>query len=415
MSQFATYSDRADLGNAEPEDLFAPHHYAAVRGSGREMRGLPLWCYTSERFHKAEMEKIFHPSWNLLEREEIVPNIGDFRCLTFLGVDLIMTRAEDNKVRVFANTCRHRGAMLAEGSGNCQVLRCPYHFWIYGLDGRFVGAPNYKDPDGKNLVDASNRQEFGLAEIESGTWGGFVFVRLKAGRQTLEQHLGSFVDTLASHRMQDMRVARKVVYDMDANWKCFVENYIDAYHIPYVHKDSLAQWKTTEYRQIPPRGNERVSFSVHEGGSQMLLPGDDYKGFPPMPQLDPDKVGGTHFTTLLPGFMMTLGYDGALVFHSEPLSAGKSRLTVSSLFPKAYFDRPDFDELAENYYRRNNIVVLEDKEIALRQYAGLQSPYARIARLCAQETTLSVLANWVVDQVIGPAVDPGQRETIAAE
>lgn len=411
MSEFARYSDRADLGNDEPEDLFAPHHYAAVRGVGREMRGLPLWCYTSERFHRAEMEKIFHPSWNLLEREEIVPNIGDFHCMKFFGVDLIMMRAEDNKVRVFANTCRHRGAMVAEGSGNCQVLRCPYHFWIYGLDGRFVGAPNYKDSDGKNLVDAANRQEFGLAEIESGTWGGFVFVRFKTGAQTLEQHLGSFVDTLESHRMQDMRCAKKTVYEMDANWKCFVENYIDAYHIPYVHKDSLALWKSTEYRIIPPRGNERVAFSVHEEGSQLLLPGEDYKGFPPMPQLDADKVHGTHFTTLLPGFLMTLGHDGALVFHSEPLSAGRSRLTVSSLFPKDYFDRPDFAELSANYYRRNDIVVLEDKEIALRQYAGLQSPYARIARLCAQETTLSVLANWVVDQVIGPV----DREKIAAE
>jgi len=108
---------------------------------------------------------------------------------------------------------------------------------------------------------------------------------------------------------------------------------------------------------------------------------------------------------------MTLGNDGALVFQSEPISARKSRLTVSSLFPKSYLERPDFETLAQNYYRRNDIVVVEDKEIALRQYAGLQSPYARIARLCNEETNLSIFANWIVDQVVGPE----SRETIAAE
>jgi hypothetical protein len=109
--------------------------------------------------------------------------------------------------------------------------------------------------------------------------------------------------------------------------------------------------------------------------------------------------------------LMTLGNDGALVFQSEPVSAKKSKLTVSSLFPKSYFEREDFDRLAQNYYRRNDIVVVEDKEIALRQFAGIQSPYARIPRLCNEETSLNEFANWILDQVI-PSDD---RATIAAE
>ncbi len=108
--------------------------------------------------------------------------------------------------------------------------------------------------------------------------------------------------------------------------------------------------------------------------------------------------------------MMTLGNDGALVFQSEPVSATKSRLTVSSLFPKSYFAREDFERLAQNYYRRNEMVVAEDKEITLRQYAGIQSPYARIARLCADETHVSQFANWIVDRVVGP-----ERKAKAAE
>jgi phenylpropionate dioxygenase-like ring-hydroxylating dioxygenase large terminal subunit len=410
MASHGGYDDPTNLGVLEPEDVLSPRHYAAVRRGGRQMRALPLWCYTSERFHQAERERVFLRSWNMLERAEIVPNAGDYHSMSFLGVPLIVVRGKDMKVRVFANTCRHRGARVTEGSGNCKAFRCPYHFWTYGLDGRLIGAPNYTDPDGKPLIDATNKEEFGLVEIESGTWGGFVFIRFKEGPDTLEQHLGAFVDTLASHRLEEMACARKVVYDMDANWKCFVENYIDGYHIPYVHKDSLARWKTEAYVGVESRGQEYLVFAEHDG-SQLLLPFPGYDGFPPMPQIDPDKKRGTFFTTLRPGVMMTLGNDGALVFQSEPISAKKSRLTVSSLFPKSYFERDDFERLVQNYYRRNSLVVEEDKDITLRQFAGIQSPFARIARLCGDEAHLSSFANWILDQVVLPE----SQETIAAE
>ncbi|TXH35580.1 MAG: aromatic ring-hydroxylating dioxygenase subunit alpha [Rhodospirillaceae bacterium] len=410
MGRHAAYDDLLNFGVLEPEDVLAPHHYTAVRSNGRAMRSMPLWCYTSEKFFQAEKAKIFLPQWNLLEREEIVPNVGDYHTMAFLGVPLIVARGRDEKVRVFANTCRHRGALLAEGKGNCKVFRCPYHFWTYGLDGRLIGAPNYTDSTGKSLIDSDNKEEFGLVEIDSGTWGGFIFIRFKEGPETLQQHLGTLVDVLASHSLQDMRCARKVVYDMDANWKCFVENYIDAYHIPYVHRDSLAQWKTTEYVRIKPKGRETLALAKHEG-SQLLLPSADYVGFPAMPQIDEDKARGTWFATLRPGMLMTLGNDGALVFQSEPVSAKKSKLTISSLFPKSYFEREDFERISQNYYRRNDIVVVEDKEIALRQFAGIQSPYARIPRLCSEETSLNTFGNWVLDQVL-PSDD---RTTIAAE
>src|SRR5690606_24814467 len=126
MSQYASYEDRGDLGWTEPEDVLSPRHYTAVRRGGRLMRSLPLWCYTGEKFAAAEKGKIFLPSWHLMEREEVVPNPGDYHTMDFLGAPLIVTRGKDEKVRVFANTCRHRGARLVDGDGNCKAFRCPY-------------------------------------------------------------------------------------------------------------------------------------------------------------------------------------------------------------------------------------------------------------------------------------------------
>jgi choline monooxygenase len=387
-------------GLAEPEDILDPRHYAGVRRQDRSLEALPLWCYTSERFFRAEMERMFLCSWNLLERLDLVPNPGDFHALTFMNVKLLMVRGKDGKVRVFANTCRHRGATVAEGQGNCKALRCPYHAWLYSLEGSLIAAPNYDDSEGNPLIDDSNQRDFGLVEIPSDSWGGFLFIRFKDGPGTLGDHLGHLRAQLASHRIEDMVCARRVVYDMDANWKCFVENYSDGSHIPVVHRDSLARWKTPYARVDEPSANYRLAFAIH-AGSQLLLPFPDYEGFPPMPQVEEKWKKGTFFATIRPAMMMTLGNDGALVFRCEPLSATKSRLTVSSLFPKSAVERNDFEEIARNYYRRNEIVVGEDVAISLRQQAGLESPYARIARLGSGERTLNQIANWILDRVIG--------------
>jgi phenylpropionate dioxygenase-like ring-hydroxylating dioxygenase large terminal subunit len=386
---------------AEPEDILDPRHYEPVRQRRASLSALPLWCYTSERFFQAEMERLFLPGWSLLERLDLVPEPGDFHAMTFMNIKLLLARGSDGQVRVFANTCRHRGALVAEGSGNCKAFRCPYHAWTYSLDGTLLGAPNYDDADGAPLIDDANRHEFGLVEIPSDSWGGFLFVKFKEGPETLADHLGDFRRHLASHRLEDMVCVRRVVFDMDANWKCFVENYSDGYHIPTVHRDSLARWKATYARLSEPNANFRVAFAIHKG-SQLLLPFPGYDGFPPMPQIDEDRREGTFFTAVHPAMMMTLGNDGALVFRSEPLSATKSRLTVSSLFPKSTVARNDFEEIAKNYYRRNEIVVGEDVAIALRQQAGIGSPYARMARLCRTETSLNEIANWILDRVIGP-------------
>lgn len=388
-------------GIAEPADVLDPRHFEQVRRQGPSLRALPLWCYTSPRFFEAEMERVFRPSWNMLERLDLVPNPGDFHALSYMNIPLLVVRGRDDRVRVFANTCRHRGALVATGEGNCKAFTCPYHSWSYALEGDLLGAPHYLDSEGNPLIDDANKREFGLIEIPSDSWGGFLFVRVKDGPETLADHLGELRERLASHRLEDMVCAKRVVFEMDSNWKCFVENYSDGYHIPTVHRNSLARWKATYTDEPEPKGNGTAHFANHEG-SQLLLPFPGYEGFPPMPQIDEHRKKGTFFVTLRPGMMMTLGNDGALAFRCEPLAPTKSRLTISSLFPKSTVARNDFEELARNYFRRNDIVVGEDVAIALRQAAGIQSPYARMARLCDSETSLNRIANWVLDRVIGP-------------
>lgn len=388
-------------GLDEPENVLDPRHFEAVRQQGPSLRALPLWCYTSKRFFQAEMERLHLPGWNMVERAELVPNPGDFHALTYMNIPLVFVRGRDGKVRCFANTCRHRGATIAEGKGNCKAFLCPYHAWSYTLEGDLIGSPNYDDANGKPLIDASNKHEFKLVEFDCDTWAGFLFVKFKKTPETLAEHLGQLPEKLASHRIEDMVCVNRMVFDMNSNWKCFVENYSDGYHIPTVHKDSLAKWHATYHRPVVGK-DATAAFAEHDG-SQLLLPFPGYEGFPAMEHIDEDVKRGTYFCTVKPQMMMTLGNDGALAFRVEPLTATTSRLTVSSLFPKSTVARNDFQDIVKNYYRRNDIVVGEDVAISLRQQAGLSSPFARMARLCRTETALNQIANWILDRVIGPA------------
>ena len=390
-------------GIGEPEDIFDPRHYVSVRERARNPRCLPLWCYTSPRFFNAEVQRVFLPSWSYLERLDLVPNRGDFHTLSFMNVPLLMVRGNDDKVRVFANTCRHRGALIAEGQGNCKALACPYHSWTYSLEGALLGAPNYCDSDGKPLIDASNQHAFGLVEVPSESWAGFLFICLKGAPGTLLDHLGNLPTHLASYRLEDMVCTKRVDYHIQCNWKCFVENHADAYHFATVHRRSLAKFKTSVATDVPKtNANVRANFAIHEG-SALLLPLPGYDGFSPMPQIDESRKKGTFFIAIRPGMMITVANDGALTLRCEPLSATTSRLTISSLFPKSTVERSNFEEIAKNYYRRNDIVVGEDVAISEKQQAGITSPYSRMAQLCSAEAALNEIANWVIDRIIAPA------------
>src|ERR1700744_1902404 len=132
-----------------PADLFNPRPYAAVRKPLLEAETLPPWCYTSDDFYRREVQKIWRKAWHFLGHVEQVSKPGDYLALEFAGVPLIIVRGQDNIVRAFANSCRHRGsALLDEGTGNCRTIVCPYHSWGYALDGSLLGAPEMQKTEG---------------------------------------------------------------------------------------------------------------------------------------------------------------------------------------------------------------------------------------------------------------------------
>ena len=382
---------------AEPDGLFAPSSYGGVRRGLLEAETMPAWCYTSERFYRREVERIFMKVWNFIGRGDRIAKAGDYFTLEFAGVPVIVVRGTDGEVRAFANTCRHRGSLVAVGEGNCRAFRCPYHSWAYGLDGALLSAPEMEQSAG------FDGQAHGLVALRLESWGGFLFLNFDAEAASLRSYLGDLPEVLAAYNFDDMVCVRRKQYDIACNWKIYVENAMEAYHVPTVHRSTLQRQKGAFAQPQPTRGAWIALFKEHEG-SRALLTGD--VGFPRIESLDGNAAKGTYYPLIYPSTMFGATTDCMWWLELHPLSATRTRLIVGSCFPRKTVARHDFDEVVQRYYKRWDISVPEDNAISALQQKGLTSPFNRAGRLSHLEPLVHAIDNWVLDRVVGGNAGP---------
>lgn len=378
-------------------DLLDPRHYAAARRPALEAETLPPWCYTSQAFYDLEVERIFRRVWNFIGRLDHIPNSGDYFALDLVGVPLIVVRTETGDVRAFANTCRHRGTTLVEGEGHCRAFKCPYHSWVYGLDGRLRSAPEMDETKGFDPA------AYGLIPVKLETCGGFAWVNLDPRSASLAEYLGDFPEWMAPYAFGDMVCVRRRAYDIRCNWKLWVENAKEQLHIGTVHRKTINKYASAEvagYAIEKVRGEYILTAAKHEG-SMALLKGD--AGFPKIPTLAGKSAEGTLAPLVYPGTYLGCTID--CMWYLEILPRGPDRMTMihGACFPKPMLDRPDFEAIARNYYKRWDITSDEDILACEWQQRGVASPLARPGRFSHREALVHAIDNWVLDRVLGPA------------
>ena len=374
-------------------DIFDPTRYAGVRKPLLEAETLPPECYTDEAFYKREVETIFLKVWNFIGRADRVPNAGDYFAFEFVGVPVVVVRGRDGVVRAFANSCRHRGAKVMQGEGKCTVMSCPYHAWTYAIDdGRLIGAMEMDETAG------FAKKDFGLVPLRLELWGGFMFLNFDPDAAPLSDWLGDLPEVLAAYKLEEMVTTRRVEYDLACNWKVYVENAMESYHVPTVHQQTLQKQKRDHNPPIPTQGEYCGLFTRHTG-SRALLPGA--KGFPYIENLSGLANEGTYYVLINPSTMFGLTYDCMWWLELHPISAGRTKLIVGSCFPESTTQRDDFAELVQNYYDRWNKSIVEDNDISDIQQIGLSSPFVRPGRFSYMEPLVHTIDNWVLDRVLG--------------
>jgi len=191
---------------------------------------LPQRYFVSPEVFSEEQDAIFSAHWVLVGHQSQVGKAGDFFVQEVAGESLIVACDRNGTVRGFYNVCRHRGTRLCEEqSGHSSTIQCPYHAWTYGLDGQLVGAPHM------DVVKDFAKGDYSLHSVNLALWEGFIFVNLADEPIPLEEEFAPLIGKFTHWNLPQLRSARRVEYDVRANWKLIFENYSECYHCPGVH------------------------------------------------------------------------------------------------------------------------------------------------------------------------------------
>jgi len=203
---------------------------------------IPARWYLDAGFHALERARIFARTWQAVGYTNNVTNPGDYFSCEVAGEPIVVARAKDGKLRAFSNVCRHRASLIVEGKGNGPSLRCPYHNWTYALDGRLLSQPEFED------VQDWDKDSVCLPPFRVETWGPFVFVNQDPQALSLAEVMGKIPSEVASIGcdVEQLCFVERRDYLINCNWKVYVDNYLEGYHLPAAHP---GLYRAVDYKQ----------------------------------------------------------------------------------------------------------------------------------------------------------------------
>ncbi|GAB4372881.1 MAG: aromatic ring-hydroxylating dioxygenase subunit alpha [Kiloniellaceae bacterium] len=338
-----------------------------------EASGLPNETYTSAAFAAAERDAVLARTWTCIGVGAWVPEPGDLRPIRLQGLPLLLLRDRDGAVQVFHNVCSHRGLELVPAACKSNgIIRCPYHSWSYALDGAlkatpFIGGPGTKDCAG------FDRSKHGLKPVRSAVWADAVFVDLSGEAPAFEDFIapvaarwGDFDFARLRHGGADSAFAIEV----GCNWKLAVENYCEAYHLPWVHPG------LNSYSRLEDHYNIAMDGVAAGQGSTAYRPSlsADGRGFPKHPGLPAKWDGAAEYLALFPNVLFGVHSDHFFTVVLEPLGPDR----VREHFEIYYFDDAalgdDYADMRAFNARQWQVVFEEDRGVVQGMQAGRASP-----------------------------------------
>lgn len=190
---------------------------------------LPAHLYFEPQVFNDEHDRVFSRFWQVAGRSDQVSRAGDYFTAEVAGEPVLIARGNDGALRGFYNVCRHRAGPPAEGCGSRKIFRCGYHGWTYSLEGRLLSAPEMEG------VVNFNHEEFGLRPVRCEEWQQWIFVNLGPHAPPLAEELGELSVQVLKFPLSQMRFFERRDYRMQCNWKTYVDNYLEGYHLPSVH------------------------------------------------------------------------------------------------------------------------------------------------------------------------------------
>ncbi len=276
-------------------------------------------AYYSKEYYEKEKENIFEKQWQFVCMIEDLDNDKSF-ILKTIGNTPIIVLNENKEIKAMVNICRHRGLTLLRGDEKLESsIICPYHNWNYNLEGELKGVPQ-----GKEFANM-NKSCMGLKKVQCEVWNGLIFVNLDLKAKSLESTLNPIKDRLLPYDdISELSFNDGYSYIINTNWKFFVENYMDVYHLFHIHKDSLKEYDHKNshnefidnqwlfYQPLAKEGNNSSSWWNTLMGEVKSFNGNK----------------GAYVSMLFPNFGITATENMCLFIDIQPISEEETKVNV---------------------------------------------------------------------------------------
>jgi len=291
--------------------------------------------FVSPEIFAEEQEKIFSRCWMLVGHQSQIGKGGDYFTAQVAGESLIIIRDQRGTVRGFYNVCRHRGTRLREDAcGHVSAIQCPYHAWTYGLDGRLIGAPHM------NEVPGFDKADYSLHAANLGLWEGFIFVNLAESPTPLEEWFAPLTRKFSHWNLPTLRSAKRIDYDVQANWKLIFENYSECYHCPGVHPalSKLSPYDSAENDLA--EGPFLGGFMRITKGNSLTMTGNACAL--PVGDVNAEDFHRVFYYSIFPNMVLSMHSDYVMVHQLRPLSPERTLIHCDWFFHPEAFERKDF-------------------------------------------------------------------------
>jgi len=362
--------------------------------SPQQRRSLPFECYWEDSVFILEQKLIFANQWLGLGRADRLELPGEYEVFEFCGQTLLLIRDQDKILRLYANTCRHRGTKLLDGTGQCQSISCPFHGWTYALDGSLKFAKTMSENPNFDFSEHS-LIEYNLKEIQ-----GFLFAFLGNQPTDLNTHLGDFSELHQPWSLNELITTRREVFEVQCNWKAFLDVFNEYYHLNNVHPTSINNLYCKPEESDNTTGDYASQFGL-TAGTGALLEAQQLNALPKMANLDEPWSLGARYSWVFPNMTFAAGQEAIWVYEANPITSGRCQVRRSICFPKNTTELPDFKEKSQAYYQRlddaldEDITALENQQKGLHNSPSLQGQFSTL-----MEANVATFAQWYANKVI---------------
>ncbi|HEX4766782.1 MAG TPA: SRPBCC family protein [Lichenihabitans sp.] len=363
---------------------------AAASRPFADARAMPPSVYTSQDFLAREIETIFSREWICVGRATGLAKPGDYLTYDLAGQPVVVLRDNEGALRAFSNVCLHRMSTMLEGSGNRRTIVCPYHAWTYGLDGALRGAPFMTGTPG------FCRDDYRLPGIRCEEWQGWIYITLDNDRPSVSSALRPLEEMIGVYGMETYVECFRETHVWNTNWKVLAENFMESYHLPVCHADTVGGHSKLEEMTCPPG---LAAFNYHWITKEASLPIGN--AHPDNRRLEGHWRKTTALLAIYPSHLITLtpGYFWYLSLH--PKGTGQVAMVFGGGLSPDFMADPKADEYVAALKTLLDEVNEEDRGCTEKVFRGLNAASARPGHLSYLERPIYDFMRYVAERAAG--------------